>query len=56
LPNSKSFQGLFEYFKIGYSTTIMFCLDWWVFELMVIIVGLFGEINEGDEVGTLLSG
>jgi MATE family multidrug resistance protein len=39
------FRGLGSYVKLGIPTTIMICLDWWVWELMIIITGYLGVEN-----------
>ena len=44
-PNSESFQKIGEYLELGVPSTAMLCLEWWVYELMMLIVGTIG-VNE----------
>ena len=41
-PDAKIFNNLGEYYRIGSTLAIMMCLDWWVWELQIIISGLLG--------------
>ena len=35
-------NGLIEYTKIGIPCTVMICIEWWAYSLMMIISGNFG--------------
>ena len=43
LPNRQAFvlSGLWEYIKLGTYSTVIICLDWWVWEFMIFFSGLF---------------
>lgn len=40
-PDSRTynFEGIKSYMRIGFPSMVMTCLDWWVFELMVLMSG-----------------
>lgn len=42
-PDSRTFVGIWPYIKLAVPTTIMICLDWWVWELMILMCGYFPE-------------
>jgi multidrug resistance protein, MATE family len=42
-PDARIFLGLKEYISLAVPTTIMICLDWWVWELMILMCGYFPE-------------
>jgi MATE family multidrug resistance protein len=42
MPDSRVFDDMYEYFSIGIPSTIMLCLDWWVWELLILISGYLG--------------
>lgn len=35
-------EGILSYLKLGIPSTFLICIDWWAFELLLIICGLFG--------------
>ena len=41
-PGPESFYGIGEYVKIAVPSTIMTCMDWWSFEIMIFTSGFFG--------------
>jgi MATE family multidrug resistance protein len=48
MPDYRTFYELYDYFKIGLPSAILVCLDWWVWEIMIIFVGLFEENRNED--------
>jgi len=42
-PNSESFFGIYEYLRIAIPSTMMTCMDWWSFEIMIFTSGYFGK-------------
>ena len=41
-PDSRTYNDLKTYFSLAIPSTMMLCLDWWVWELMVLISGYLG--------------
>ena len=41
-PDSESLEKIGEYLELGVPSTAMLCLEWWVYELMILIVGSIG--------------
>jgi multidrug resistance protein, MATE family len=39
-----------EYFSIGIPSTIMLCLDWWVWELLILISGYLGVHEQATNI------
>lgn len=42
-PSSESFYGIYEYLRIAIPSTMMTCMDWWSFEIMIFTSGYFGK-------------
>jgi len=42
LPDSRALSGLGEYLKLGIPSTVMLCLEFWVFDLMILMAGYIG--------------
>jgi multidrug resistance protein, MATE family len=42
-PDKRTFTGIFKYLELGIPSTLMLCLDWWAWELMVLISGYFAK-------------
>ena len=40
IPDSRAFENMCEYLKIGIPGACMLCFEWWVFELLAIFSGL----------------
>ena len=40
-PDYRIFLGIIDYVKIGAPSTFMICLDWWAWELSIMISGTF---------------
>jgi len=38
-PNRNCFNGLWDYLKLGISSTLMVCLEWWCFEALALLSG-----------------
>ena len=38
-PDSDSYKGLGNYFKLGGPSIAMLCMEWWSFEIMTLIAG-----------------
>ena len=51
-PTREAFEwaGIWKYLKIGGPTTVMICLDWWVWELMILISGTFDEHQQAAQI------
>lgn len=49
-PNEGVYDGLREYFAIGIPSTIMLCLDWWVWELLILISGYLGVHEQATNI------
>ena len=39
---STNWEGVKSYMSLGLPSILMSCLDWWVFEVMIIVSGNFG--------------
>ena len=50
LPGEESFYGLGEYIKIAIPSTIMTCMDWWSFEIMIFTSGYFGRTAQAAQI------
>ena len=50
LPDRSSFVGLWDYFKIGISSTLMVSLEWWFTELMILMAGFLSLTILGASV------
>lgn len=49
-PDGKIFNNLGEYFRIGSTLAIMMCLDWWVWELQILVSGLLGVEDQATTI------
>lgn len=49
-PDSRIYEGMSEYFSIGIPSTIMLCLDWWVWELLILISGYLGVHEQATNI------
>ena len=51
LPTKQAFDlsGLWEYIKLGTYSTIIICLDWWVWEFMIFFSGLFSVADQASQ-------
>ena len=43
-------EGAKAYLRIAIPTTIMICLDWWAWELMILISGTFGVDQQAAQI------
>lgn len=43
-------EGIKEYIYIAFPSTVMLCLDWWVWEIMVLISGYFGVTQQATQI------
>jgi MATE family multidrug resistance protein len=50
IPDTRIFKGLVAYFKIGFASALMVCLEWWAFEVMTLLVGIFGMLEQAANV------
>jgi MATE family multidrug resistance protein len=39
MPDWSTLRGINEYLKLGIPSTAMICLEWWSFEVMILIAG-----------------
>ena len=46
LPDLESFRGWGEYLNISLPSTIMICAEWWFFEVLVIMAGSLGLVEQ----------
>ena len=46
LPNAQSFQGWCQYLNLGIPLVLMQCSDWWAFEILTLISGLIGVVDQ----------
>jgi len=46
-PDSRTFSiaGFKEYLSLSIPSTFMICLDWWIWEFMILISGKFGNVD-----------
>ena len=51
-PTLESFTGWGSYFRLSIPSTIMLCAEWWSFEIMVILAGILGVIEQAVNVIT----
>jgi len=42
LPDARAFTGLWQYLKLGIPSTIMLCLEFWVYDIMILMSGYIG--------------
>jgi MATE family multidrug resistance protein len=42
MPDRRVMEDLKPYFRIAIPSTVMLCLDWWVWELLILISGWLG--------------
>ena len=49
-PGPESFYGIGEYVKIAVPSTIMTCMDWWSFEIMIFTSGFFGVTAQAAQI------
>ena len=50
LPDRRIFNGLGEYVALAIPMTIMICLDWWVWEFMILLSGYLGVIEQASQI------
>lgn len=50
MPDRRVFDELKQYMKIGIPSTIMLCLDWWVWELLILISGWLGTHEQATNI------
>jgi hypothetical protein len=41
-PDSRSCTGIYEYLKVGIPSVVMIAAEWWAYEVIAILTGLFG--------------
>lgn len=41
----ESYDGLWEYFKLGIATAVMYAAEWWAFEILALFSGYFGVVS-----------
>ena len=46
----ESFTGWASYLKLSLGATVMICAEWWSFELMVILSGILGVVEQAANV------
>ena len=51
-PTLESFTGWGAYLKLSIPSTIMLCAEWWSFEIMIILAGIIGIIEQAVNVIT----
>ena len=49
----ESFKEWKAYFKLSVPATVMLCAEWWSFEILVILVGILGVIEQAAFIITL---
>ena len=45
LPDSRVFGKVGAYISLAIPSTMMICLDWWVWELMILFAGMIGVVE-----------
>ena len=50
MPDRRVFDELKQYMKIGIPSTVMLCLDWWVWELLILISGWLGTHEQATNI------
>jgi len=45
MPDYRVFSGVTAYVRLAVPSTIMMCLEWWVWEVMVLISGWLGVVE-----------
>lgn len=50
MPDRRVFEDLKQYMKIGIPSTVMLCLDWWVWELLILISGWLGTHEQATNI------
>lgn len=48
LPDRRIFNGLCDYVALSVPMTIMICLDWWVWEFMILLSGYLGVVEQAS--------
>jgi len=51
-PTVESFRDWGEYFHLSVPATVMICAEWWSFEILVILSGILGVVEQGSQVIT----
>lgn len=51
-PTADSFRDWGEYFRLSVPATVMICAEWWSFEILVILAGIMGIVEQGSQVIT----
>ena len=49
-PDGDSFRSWSEYFRLSVPATVMICAEWWAFEIVVILSGILGVVEQGSTV------
>lgn len=50
LPDSRVFSGLWQYLSLGIPSTIMLCLEFWVYDLMILMAGYIGVKEQACQI------
>ena len=50
LPDRRIFNGLGDYIGLAIPMTIMICLDWWVWEFMILMSGYLGVVDQASQI------
>ena len=45
LPDRRVFVKVGAYVQLAIPSTMMICLDWWVWELMILFAGMIGVVE-----------
>ena len=43
-------DGIKSFMSLAIPSTLLMCLDWWAFELLLIICGLFGVLQQSSQI------
>ena len=46
MPDYRIFGKVNAYINLAIPSTLMICLDWWVWELMILFAGRFGVVEQ----------
>lgn len=49
-PDRRVFEDSWEFLSIAFPNVLMLCLDWWVFELMIVFSGWLGVKEQATQI------